>query len=277
MFFEVTEAVEFSFIANLKQHLTRTSQLASHPEYAWGMGDAADVGGVAAAVIVAVVMTWMSWGNGCLISAAGLIIAAQSSSIQVGVLSLSFNITVTICCGLRTTHWMAFKALRFKRIIVLKTEPKMSFLPWSRSVLGWFVCGQSAALVSFVACSVFTCSWGEMSTTTTILWLRRMQKTGFMHIISKETGIYNSRWMIAAAGTEARRLKEAEEEVRIYDNRSKTDETTGEDGGGGGGVDHDGRCCFSSAGAGCLRWCVVLIVSPQKLPDILSLSLPTLL
>lgn len=51
-----------------------------------------------------------------------------------------------------------------------------------------------------------------------------------MHIYSKETGICNHRRMLAAAGT-ARRLKTAWR-ARIYDNQSKRNDATGEDGGG---------------------------------------------
>lgn len=48
------------------------------------MGAATDVGG-GGAVIVAVVVTWLRWGNGCLISAARLITTARSLFLQVGV------------------------------------------------------------------------------------------------------------------------------------------------------------------------------------------------
>lgn len=67
--------------------------------------------------------------------------------------------------------------------------------------------------------------------------------------------------MFAAAGT-ARSLKTGGR-VRIYDNWSQRNELIEEDEEKK-RVDRDGRCCFSSAGAGCLRWFVVLILSPPN-------------
>lgn len=63
----------------------------------------------------------------------------------------------------------------------------------------------------------------------------------------------------------------------MYHNWSQRNEPTEKDEGKKNRVDGDGRCCFSSAGAGCLRWFVALILSPPKPLDIIFLSFPTLL
>lgn len=142
--FEVTEAEDLSFIAYFKQHLTHTSCPASHP-HEWALP--LMLGG---ALIVAVVLTWLRWGNGCLISAAPLITAARSLFLQVGVFVIKLQYSTRAHPVTGDTERPLKPRGSDKRIKVLKTGPKC---PHGSIPSCLCVCVQSPTVAVFLQAS----------------------------------------------------------------------------------------------------------------------------